>query len=203
MAERPNDESKCLEAAQPAEQKVMAKLQQAVHGTKAETLKARRRALATQRRNVVVEETAEVVEFLLGEDLFSFELEKLSEVCPLIGLTWIPGSPSFVLGVINLRGQIVPIIDLRSFLGVETSAVQVFNKALIFRKGKLVVGFLADEVIGARKVALSQMQHSVGMLCGATADFVKAVTADRLIMLDAEKVLSDSRLNRECNFEVT
>jgi purine-binding chemotaxis protein CheW len=137
-----------------------------------------------------------VVEFLLGEDAFAFELEQLTEVCPLVGVTWIPGSPSFVLGVINLRGQIVPIIDLKTFLGIEVGSVTVFNKALIFQRGQLLVGFLADEVIGAKKISLSAMQYAVGMLCGATADYVRAVTSDRLVILSAEKVLSDSRLNQ-------
>ena len=163
--------------------------------TKDEKLKERRRALSVEKFASVDEAMTEVVEFLLGEDLFAFELDELNEVCPLVGVTWIPGSPPFVLGVINLRGQVVPMIDLKAFLGLPSGTVTVFNKALVFQRGQLIVGFLADEVIGVRKIGTSQMQYSVGMLCGATADYVHAVTTSRLVILSADKVLSDPRLS--------
>ncbi|HEY9793533.1 MAG TPA: chemotaxis protein CheW [Candidatus Obscuribacterales bacterium] len=200
MVESPYDEN--AKQAEPGglsdkSQQFMATLKKAVVQSKSEKLKSRRRSLAAQRRTTVDEEVIEIVEFLLGEDAFAFELEQLTEVCPLVGVTWIPGSPPFVLGVINLRGQIVPIIDLKTFLGIQAGAVTVFNKALIFQQGQLIVGFLADEVIGAKKLPLSSMQFSVGMLCGATADYVRAVTNDRLVILSADKVLTDSRLNKK------
>jgi purine-binding chemotaxis protein CheW len=196
MAESPQDERQQGESRPKSpEQLVIGALHRAAGGISSEKLSARRQALAKQRRSIVDTETMEVVEFLLGGDAFGFELQRMSEVSPLVGVTAIPGSPSFVLGVINLRGQIVPIIDLRMLIGIEANGPIVFNKGLIFRQGRLVVGFLADEVIGAKKVPISQLQYSVGMLCGADAAFVKAVSTERLIILDADKVLGDPRLN--------
>lgn len=187
------DQSSTVDAQKSAGQKVINNLQKAVVDNAQEKLHERRKALATK-RTAESEETVEVVEFLLGDSAFAFELEQLTEVCQLTGVTWIPGAPEFVLGVINLRGQILPVIDLKTFLGIEQGGVRVFNKALIFRKGKLVVGFIADEVIGARKVPLSQLQHDVTTFCGAGSEYFRAVATDRLILLDGRKIMSDRRL---------
>ena len=64
------------------------------------------------------------VTFFLGSDEFGFEIEKVREIIGLIGITPVPQVPEYVKGVINLRGQIIPVVDLRQRFGmpeVETS----------------------------------------------------------------------------------
>lgn len=165
--------------------------------SKAEILRARSKALAKQQDNTTInDETIEVAEFLLGTESYAFELDHLREVCPLSEVTYIPCSPAFVAGVINLRGQIITLIDIHSFLGIPGKTVQVFNKAIILERGKLAVGFLADEVVGARKIAVEGLQTKLPGLRGLCADYLYGATKDRLVILDARKILEDSRLNR-------
>jgi len=164
---------------------------------KAKILQRRADMSAKRQTGSAYLETIEVVEFLLGGEIYAFEMPHLREVTSLTGVTYIPSSPPFVLGVINLRGQIVPIINLRSFLNIDTGSVTVFNKAIILQKGKLLIGFLADEVVGARMVPVDTLQHSLPTLSGLSAQYFKAITNTRLVVLDAGKILNDPRFHAD------
>jgi purine-binding chemotaxis protein CheW len=115
----------------------------------------------------------------------------------LTEVTYIPCSPESVVGVINLRGQIIPIIDLLKFLNVDIDGerIQVHNKAIIVQRDKLVVGILADEVVGAKKISSSSLQLTLHGLEGRGSQFLKGVTKERLVVLDASKILDDERLS--------
>lgn len=167
------------------------------HATKAEILRARSQDLAKQQNKFTAEEeTVEVAEYLLGTETYAFQLKYLVEVCSLSEVTYIPCAPPYVAGVINLRGQIITLIDIHLFLGITAKPVKIFNKALIVGKEKCAVGFLADEVIGARKVSLKELQSDLPGLKGLCADYLYGVTPDRLVILDGNRILDDPRLNR-------
>ncbi len=165
--------------------------------SKKEILKARSKQLAQQQAKSSDEDSFEVAEFLLGNESYAFELEHLREVCTLTEVTYIPCSPESVVGVINLRGQIIPIIDLLKFLNVDIDGerIQVHNKAIIVQRDKLVVGILADEVVGAKKISSSSLQLTLHGLEGRGSQFLKGVTKERLVVLDASKILDDERLS--------
>jgi len=164
--------------------------------SKRDILKARSKQLAQQQTKASDEDSIEVAEFLLGNESYAFELEHLREVCTLTEVTYIPCSPESVVGVINLRGQIIPIIDLLKFLNVDDGErLQVHNKAIIMQRDKLVVGIVADEVVGAKKISSSSLQLGLHGLEGRGSQFLKGVTKERLVVLDANKILDDERLS--------
>lgn len=162
--------------------------------TKQEILRERARELSKDQSAIVIDDTIEIVEFLLGNGCYAFELDYLREVCPLADVTYIPCSPPFVVGVINLRGLIIPIIDILTFLDMGNARVPVFNKAVILQKDKLVIGILADEVIGATKISVSSLQHSLSVFDGQTGDYVRGLTKERMVVLNARTILDDPRL---------
>lgn len=159
-----------------------------------------RRKWMTKARAATAHKTIEVVEFILGDHNYGFVLEQIREICPVGGLCYIPGGPHFALGVINLRGEIIPILDLQAFIGLnsQAAAAQAWKsgdaKAVIFETDLFTVGFLADEVKGAEKIPDSMLHHGVETLCGVNAEYVQAVTAERMIILDAQRLLNDTRL---------
>ncbi len=157
----------------------------------------RRRAVVAARKQsgLTEESTIDIVEFLLGKEVYAFELNVLREVVPLTAVTYIPAAPAFVLGVINLRGRIVAIIDLKAFLGVASDSISVFNKALILEKDDLIVGFIGDEVTGAKSVPLRLLQHSLPALTGLSADYFQALTDERVVILNGARILQNQRLN--------
>src|SRR5258706_6075135 len=159
------------------------------------TLRARAKALAGERNAEQDGQTwLEVIEFVVAYETFAIESSYVREVYPLKELTQLPGTPDFVLGVINVRGQIVSVVDPKQFFGLPQKGLTDLNKVILISDGKMEFGLLADAVIGLRRIPLEELQPSLPTLTGLRAELLKGVTSERLVVLDAARVLSDKRL---------
>ncbi len=159
-------------------------------------LKARAHALARapeEERND--QEQVEVVEFLLAYERYAVESSFVREVCPLKELTFLPSAPAFLAGVMNVRGQIVSVVDLKKFFDLPEKGLTDLNKVIIISNGQMEFGVLADVVFTVRHVPLSELQRSLPTLTGVRAEYLKGVTANRLIVLEAAKLLADPQIN--------
>ncbi len=136
----------------------------------------------------------EVLEFSLAYERYALETSAVREVYPLRELTPLPGTPPFILGIINLRGQILPVNDLKRFFNLPEKGLSDLNKVIVLHRGRLEVGILADNIVGVRKLPLAEVQAGLPTLEGLSTNYLKGVTADALIILDAEKILADPRL---------
>ncbi len=158
-------------------------------------LKERARKLAALvKTEEVREENLEVVEFLLSQEKYGFESQYIREVYPLENFTPIPCTPAFVLGVINVRGQILSIIDMGRFFDLPQKGITENNKVIILRSDDMEFGILADEISGVRMIPVSEIQQSLPTLTGIRAEYLKGVTNDRVTLLDAKKILTDKNL---------
>jgi purine-binding chemotaxis protein CheW len=162
---------------------------------KQQILKARARALAQEPgKPAEPEEYLTVLEFSLARERYALEISFIREVYPLQEFTPLPGTPSFILGLINVRGQILPIVDLKKFFNLPELGLSDLNKVIILRRGPLEVGLLADAIAGVRQVPLSEVQATLPTLEGLSHDYLKGITSEALIILDADKILADPRL---------
>ncbi len=141
----------------------------------------------------------EVVEFRLAKELYAVECSRIKEVYPLKSLTPIPGTPPFVSGIINLRGQIVSVIDLKIFFQLPSKGLGDLTRVIILKDDRMEFGLLAEEVMGTRTILREDIQPPLPTLTGPRADYLMGITGDRLIVLDAAKLLADEKLvvNRE------
>jgi len=133
-----------------------------------------------------------VTRFLLTPEVYGIEAIWIREVLPLKSLTTIPGTPSFVMGVVNVRGQIISVVNLKRLFNLEEKGISELNKIIIIRNDRLEFGILADSVIGMEVIELSDIQSSPLTLNGTGADYVTGVTRDGLIVLDGQKILNSS-----------
>jgi purine-binding chemotaxis protein CheW len=173
----------------------LSKTAEAGPAEKQRILKARARALAqTPEERVEPKDYFEVLEFSLAYERYALETSLVREVHPLKELTPLPCTPPFILGVINLRGQILAIIDLKRFFNLPEKGLSDLNKVIILRRGRLEVGLLADAVAGVRTISWPEVQAPLPTLEGLSPDYLKGVTKEALIILDAEKILGDPRL---------
>ncbi|HEY9754999.1 MAG TPA: chemotaxis protein CheW [Oculatellaceae cyanobacterium] len=132
------------------------------------------------------------VEFLLANQRYGLALNVLREVHPLRYVTKIPCVPAHIVGVFNLRGQVVTIVDLKHILKMEKLGPRVFNKAIVTEHRGLSIAFMVDEVMGSQSVARSAVyEHSSG---GAASEFITGVTESGVILLDAEKLMTAESL---------
>jgi purine-binding chemotaxis protein CheW len=139
-------------------------------------------------------EVLEVVEFLLAYEKYGIESSYIREVYPLKDLTPLVCTPAFVLGIINVRGQILSVIDLKKFFDLPEKGLTDLNRVIIIRGENMEFGILADAILSIRLIPSSEIQPSLPTLIGIRADYLRGVTGDRLVVLNVTKILSDPRL---------
>lgn len=139
-------------------------------------------------------ETIEVVEFTLAYERYAIETAFVREVVPLKDLTPVPCTPDFVLGIVNVRGQIVSAIDIKKFFDLPEKGLTDLNKLLILRSEAMEFGVLADTIAGVSAVPLSYLQPAPPTFTGLREEYLRGVTPEGLAVLDAEKLLSDRNI---------
>ena len=160
-----------------------------------EILKARARALA--REAEAPQETAEaieVIEFVVAQERYAVESAYVREIYPLNELTPLPCTPRFVLGIVNVRGQILSVIDIKKFFDLPEKGLSDLSKVVILRSEAMEFGVLADSIAGTRVLPVHELQPSLPTLTGIREEYLRGVTADRTVILDAGKLLSDPKI---------
>ena len=159
------------------------------------TLRARAQALAEESRpQQEPQDGIEVIEFVLAEERYAVESAYVREVYPLKELTPLPCTPPFVIGIVNVRGQIFSVVDLKKFFELPEKGLTDLNKVIVLRTGSMEFGVLADLISGTRVVSLRDLQPSLPTLTGIREAYLRGVTADRMVILDAAKLLSDPKI---------
>ena len=158
-------------------------------------LNKRARALA----RVPDEQTAatamlEVVEFVLGSGKYAIEVAHVREVGPLKELTSLPSTPSFVLGIVHLHGRVLSVIDIGNFLALPRRGLSDLDKLIVICNNELEFGVLADDILGVRVMPLADIQLMLPTLSGAQQEYIKGITLEGEVVLDAEKLLSDKKI---------
>lgn len=154
--------------------------------------RARELAEAVQEENQV-DKVMEIVEFSLAYEQYGIESSYVREVYPMKEFTPVPCTPNFVLGIINIRGQVMSIVDIRHFFELPVKGLTDLNRVLIVQHNKMEMGILADRILGVRPISLDSIQPNLPTLTGIRTDYLRGVTNDRVVLLDVEKMLNDKR----------
>ncbi len=158
-------------------------------------LHERARELAREPERVEsADEWIEVVEFILASERYAVESEHVREVHPLTELTPLPCTPAFVLGIINVRGEILSVIDIKKFFDLPEHGLTDLNKVIVLEYKDMMFGILADVISGVNRIPRANIQPSLPTLTGIREDYLLGVTAERIVVLDAEKLLNDRKL---------
>lgn len=158
-------------------------------------LKARARALAGEPgKTGTAAEHLEVVEFFLAHERYAVESRHVREVHPLENLTPLPCTPAFVLGIVNIHGEILSVINIKKFFDLPEKGLTDLNKVIILRSENMLFGILADAIAGVRQIPVAEIQPSMPTLTGIREEYLKGVTPERTVILDAEKLIMDGRI---------
>ena len=158
-------------------------------------LKARARALARESaKTETTDERLEVLEFSLADEKYGIESSYVREVFSLKELTALPCTPSFVLGLVNVRGQILSVIDIKKFFDLSDKDRTGRNEVIVVHTDRLELGILADAVLGVSLIPLTDLQPSLPTLTGVRADYLRGVTKEPMVVLDGQKLLSSPKL---------
>ena len=160
--------------------------------TRRDTLVARARLLArVPPEPPRAGEMLELVVFVLAGERYGIESRLVREVARLTRFTPVPGTPSFVLGVTSLRGEILALFDLRQLLGVVASGVTDLARIVVLGENRREFGILADsasEIVCIPRAGLAQTDAAWGRA------HVRGVSPEGLIVLSGEALLADPQL---------
>ncbi len=163
-------------------------------GDRERILEARAEVLAREPEETKDKDSFEIVEFLLANEYYGIESRYIREVYPIKNYTPLPGTPSFVLGLINVRGQIVSVIDIKKFFDMPDKGISDLNKAIIIRDDTMEFGILTDEILGVREVMRDELQAAPTTFSGVLAEYILGVGDGHMIILDAQKMMRDKKV---------
>lgn len=160
----------------------------------AEILRRRARALAARRDGASARPVLEVLRFRLGEERYAIECRYGVEVHPLRHLAPVPCCPPHIVGVINARGRMLPVVDLRKLFHLAEAGLADLHRVIHLRAEGIEWGLLADLGLDTFELDPATLQPPPATLGGARAESVLGVTADGLILLDAARIARDPRM---------
>jgi purine-binding chemotaxis protein CheW len=156
-------------------------------------LEERARALARV-TEVEAGEGMQLVVFTLANETYGIPTNYVREVQPLQHISPVPCTPSFVIGVVNIRGSIYSVIDIRQFFGVPKQEITDLTKVILVNAAGLEVGILADDVAGEMSVPLAEIKPPLAAQATIKEEYIQGVTQDMLIILNLEALMGDERL---------
>ncbi len=138
-------------------------------------------------------ETIQVVSFKLGSEEYGVDIAQVQEINRMVAVTHVPRAPQFMEGVINLRGQLIPIIDLRARFGMPRTEHTKNTRIVVTEIGSKRVGMVVDSVSEVLRLPVDQIEDAPEMLTGVDTEYIRGVgkIEDRLIiLLDLGRIIS-------------
>lgn len=135
----------------------------------------------------------QLVSFHIGEEEFAIDILNIQGINRMMEITRVPNSPNYVEGIINLRGQVIPVVNLRRRLNFEAREPDKDTRIIVVEISHRVIGFIVDNVNEVLRISSSITEPPPPMVAGIDSEYITAVgkLQDRLlILLDLEKVLS-------------
>jgi len=134
------------------------------------------------------------VTFRLADETYGINVMQVQEVLRVSEIAPVPGAPHYVLGIINLRGNVVTVIDTRIRLGLATAEVTDSTRIVIIETARHVVGILVDCVAEVVDVATSEVESAPNVGSDESANYIQGVASrdnELLILVDLNKLLTD------------
>ena len=136
----------------------------------------------------------EGLEFFLTNERYAIDANYVSEVIPLKDLTPLPCTPDFILGIINVRGRIIAVIDIKKFFNLPEKGITELNRVIVVKHQDIELGILADEIIGSTNIFPDKLQTSIPTITGINNDFLMGITEDRLIIFNIKEFLLNDKI---------
>jgi purine-binding chemotaxis protein CheW len=139
-------------------------------------------------------EMVQIVSFKLGAEEFAVDILLVQEINRIVDITTVPKAPAFVEGVINLRGKIVPVLDLRKLFGFPKADPTDQSRIMVVDVQGRVLGLVVDSVSEVLRIPAHILEPPPSLMAGVSASYIRGVgkIEDRLlILLDLGRVLGE------------
>ena len=146
------------------------------------------------------EDVRQFICFMLSDEEFGIDIENIREVIPFIKYTRVNDTPQFIVGVFNLRGEVIALLDIKHFFGISDGVFKTTRKTkiVIVKDSGRETGLMVDYVTAARMININNIQPTPKNIEGISADYISGVvhTGDRpIILLNVNKILFSEAFN--------
>lgn len=151
-------------------------------------------------REELKEETLQLVVFRLSQEWYGIEITKLTEAMKIDKITYLPSSPTYIAGIVNLRGNILSVTDLKRIFGLPQEELNDKTRIVAIESGMLETGLLVDEVAEAIEVPISRIEPPLATLAPEVAEYIEGhckVDEKLIALLNADKILERERAREE------
>jgi purine-binding chemotaxis protein CheW len=138
-------------------------------------------------------ELLQLVSFGLNKEEFGINILMVQEIIRMMQITKVPNSPDFIDGVVNIRGKVIPVVNLRTKLGMPRKEHDSMTRIIVVEVLQKTIGFLVDAVHEVLRIPANITEAPPELVAGINSEYIKAVgkLEDRLlILIDLEKILS-------------
>jgi purine-binding chemotaxis protein CheW len=145
-----------------------------------------------ENKKIEMTDLLQLVSFKVGTEEFGVDILKVQEINRMLKITKVPNAPEFVEGVVNLRGRIIPVIDLRKRLSIENKEHDNKTRIIVVDINGNIVGFIVDEVNEVLRISKDIIENPPELVSQIDSDFITSVAKleDRLIiLLDLDNLL--------------
>jgi purine-binding chemotaxis protein CheW len=135
----------------------------------------------------------QLVSFKIGDEEFGVQILKVQEIVRMMEITKVPKSPPFVEGIVNLRGRIIPVIDMRKRFNLPPKQRDRDTRIIVVGLEQGTVGFIVDAVSEVLRIPINTIESTPQLVLGVDTEYISGVgkLQDKLlIILDLDKILS-------------
>jgi len=150
-----------------------------------------------RKEEVIVKEEHQHVTFLIGNETYGVGVEKVKEIIGMTDITHVPNTAYFMEGVINLRGSVVPVVDMRKKFNMQVREYDSFTVIIIVEVKDRLIGMIVDSVSDVVNIPVSTIQSTPHFTAEIKTDFIKGIgqiNDTLIIILDIELILSEEEI---------
>ena len=143
--------------------------------------------------NETVSDELKLIIFKLGREEYGMDILKVQEIKRMMSITRVPSTPAFIKGVINLRGSVLPVIDLRTRLGLFEAELTEAARIIVVLVNEGVVGFIVDEVVEVTTINPQNVEAVQTLSNGLSAEYISGIAkadARLYIMLNPDAIVN-------------
>lgn len=148
----------------------------------------------TQTAQVINDSVMQCVTFRLDDEVYGINVMQVQEVLRVTEIAPVPGAPHYVLGIINLRGNVVTVIDTRERLGLGSKDMDESTRIVIIEAERQVVGILVDAVAEVVDLRTTEIESAPNVGNDESSKYIQGVSSregELLILVDLNKLLTD------------
>jgi purine-binding chemotaxis protein CheW len=140
-----------------------------------------------------VNDELKLIIFKLGREEYGMDILRVQEIKRMMSITRVPSTPPFIKGVINLRGSVLPVIDLRTRLGLLETELGDAARIIVIIANETTVGFIVDEVVEVTTISTQNVEVAHALSTGLSTEYISGIAkADNrlFIMLNPDSIVN-------------